>query len=65
MRSAVSKVAQYFPTCIVSGRRRDKVYILIFMHVVFNIFCYKIIISFEGLYYLFIYLFFRYMILLD
>ncbi|XP_039124528.1 probable trehalose-phosphate phosphatase 6 [Dioscorea cayenensis subsp. rotundata] len=26
MRSAVSKVAQYFPTCIVSGRRRDKVY---------------------------------------
>ncbi|XP_065043369.1 probable trehalose-phosphate phosphatase 1 isoform X4 [Musa acuminata AAA Group] len=26
MRSAVNKVAQYFPTCIISGRRRDKVY---------------------------------------
>ncbi|WOL02127.1 putative trehalose-phosphate phosphatase 6 [Canna indica] len=26
MRSAVDKVAQHFPTCIISGRRRDKVY---------------------------------------
>ncbi|KAJ0989328.1 hypothetical protein J5N97_007684 [Dioscorea zingiberensis] len=26
MRLALNKVAQYFPTCIISGRRRDKVY---------------------------------------
>ncbi|XP_038985072.1 LOW QUALITY PROTEIN: probable trehalose-phosphate phosphatase F [Phoenix dactylifera] len=26
MRSILNEVAQYFPTCIISGRRRDKVY---------------------------------------
>lgn len=30
MRSAVKNVAKYFPTAIITGRSRDKVYICIF-----------------------------------